>query len=554
MRRTPTVGIPLVDTTLTEAPSADPLDVAAESVPPESMARATGVIALGNVASRTLGLAREIILSHLFGAGAAVDAFNLAIIVPRSLYDLLIGGHVNSALVPVLSEYAAHKDRRELWELVNVLLGIVVVALSALVLVLELLAPQVIGLVASDEATPQVIAQATTLLRVTAPALMFLSVFAVVSGLLYALRRFTWPAFASTVFNATIVSVTVLFAGSLGITAAAVGWLLGALAQLALQAPGLRDARLRLRLRGALHHPGVRRIALLYLPVMASLALDVLINRPFSYNLASRTGEGSISYMTWATTLIQFPQGLVAIAISVAILPTLSRQAASGRAASQAFRDTLGRGLRLAIVLIIPAAVGLFVLAEPTIGLIFEHGKFGGGDTAITALALRLYLLGLPFAALDLLLVFAFYARQNTLTPAVIGLVALGAYMAVALGLLRWYSFFALMVADSVKHLVHSSIAAYLLGRNIGGYGGQRLLSTAGRTLFAASVMGVATYGAAQGLNAALPFGGTLAYGAVVTLSGAVGLTVFAAMAAWLRLEEWRWLRALLWRRLRGAH
>ncbi len=543
-----------METARSEALAADPLDVVAEAAPSENMARATGVIALGNVTSRTLGLVREIILSHLFGAGAAVDAFNLAIIVPRSLYDLLIGGHVNSALVPVLSEYAAHKDRRALWELVNALLGIVVVALSVLVLALELLAPQVIGLVASDEATPEVIAQATVLLRVTAPALMFLSVFAVLSGLLYALRRFTWPAFASTVFNATIVAATLLFAGSLSITAAAIGWLLGALAQLALQGPGLRDAHIRLRLRGALHHPGVRRIALLYLPVMASLALDVLINRPFSYNLASRTGEGSISYMTWATTLIQFPQGLVAIAISVAILPTLSRQAAAGAVASQAFRDTLGRGLRLAIVLIIPAAVGLFVLAEPVIGLIFQHGKFGAGDTAITALALRFYLVGLPFAALDLLLIFAFYARQNTLTPAVIGLVALGAYMAVALGLVRWYSFFALMVADSSKHLVHSSIAAYLLARSMGGYGRQHLLSTAGRTLLAAGVMGVATYGMGLALGTALPFGGTLAYAVIVTLAGAVGVVVFGAMAAWLRLEEWRWLRALLWQRLRDVH
>ncbi len=300
------------------APLETTAQVTTGGAPPESMARATGVIALGNVASRILGLARETVLSTLFGAGAAVDAFNLAIIVPRSLYDLLIGGHVNSALVPVLSEYAAgDDDRRDLWALVSALLGIVVVTLSVLVLALELLAPQVISVVASSDASPEVIAQATDLLRVTAPALMFLSLFAVLSGLLYALRRFTWPAFASTVFNGTILLVTVLLYRQLGITAAATGWLVGAAVQLGLQAPGLRDARLRVRVRGALGHPGVRRIGLLYLPVMASLALDVLVNRPFSYNLASSTGEGSISYMAWATTLIQFPQGLVALAIFV---------------------------------------------------------------------------------------------------------------------------------------------------------------------------------------------------------------------------------------------
>jgi len=484
--------------------STPPRDQPVDSTPSESMARATGVIALGNVASRVLGLAREIMLSTLFGAGAAVDAFNLAIIVPRSLYDLLIGGHVNSALVPVLSEYAAADDRRDLWELVNALLGIVVIALSILILALELLAPQIIGVVASDDATPEVVAKATDLLRVTAPALMFLSLFAVVSGLLYALRRFSWPAFASTVFNGTIVLVTVVLYSSQGITAAAVGWLVGAVVQLALQAPGLRDARIRIHVRGVFAHAGVKRIALLYLPVMASLALDVLVNRPFSYNLASGTGEGSISYMAWATTLIQFPQGLVALAISVAILPTLSRQAVDRADATlHQFKTTLGQGLRLALVLIIPAAVGLFVLAEPVVGLIFEHGKFNAVDTAYTTLALRLYLLGLPFAA-------------------------------VALYLLPWYSFFALMIADSVKHVVHTGISAYLLGRGMGGYSGQRLRRTAGRTALAAAGMGALTYGALVMLSAGLPEN---AVGRAIIVCGAGGIGVVSFVR---RGRHWR--------------
>jgi len=539
--------------TLSDTAPLDASAQAADGAPPESMARATGVIALGNIASRVLGLARETMLSTLFGAGAAVDAFNLAIIVPRSLYDLLIGGHVNSALVPVLSEYAAEEgDRRDLWALVSALLGIVVVTLSALVLVLELLAPQVIGVVASSEASPEVIAQATDLLRVTAPALMFLSLFAVLSGLLYALRRFTWPAFASTVFNGTILLVTVLLYGQLGITAAAVGWLVGAGVQLALQAPGLRDAPLRVRVRGALEHPGVRRIGLLYLPVMASLALDVLVNRPFSYNLASSTGEGSISYMTWATTLIQFPQGLVALAISVAILPTLSRQAADrADGGLRQFKTTLGQGLRLAIVLIIPATVGLFVLAEPVVALIFQHGKFDAVDTATTTLALRLYLLGLPFAAVDLLLVFAFYARQNTLTPALVGLISLVAYMVVALGLLPWYSFFALMIADSVKHLIHTGVSAYLLGRGMGGYQGQRLGATIGRAALAAAGMGALTWVALALLSAGLP-DNVLGRAILVVVAGGIGVVAFGAFASWLRLDEWRWLGDLLRRRLRG--
>ena len=518
---------------------------AIETAPPAGMVRATSVIAAGNILSRLLGLAREMMLSRLFGAGAAVDAFNLAIIVPRGLYDLLIGGHVNSALVPVMSEYASRPSRDELWDLVNRLLGLVVIALSVLILGLELLAPQVIGLVASDKTTPAVINQATHLLRVTAPALMFLSLFAVLSGLLYALRRFAWPAFASAVFNGTIVIATIAFAGSIGITAAAIGWLIGAVVQLALQAPGLRDAHLRITLRGSLTHPGIRQIGLLYIPVMASLALDVLVNRPFSYNLATRTGEGSISYMNWATTLIQFPQGLVAIAISAAILPTLSRQANE----LQPFKNTLGQGLRLAIVLIIPAAVGLFILAAPVVGLLFQHGEFTLKDTGITALAVRLYLLGLPFAAVDLLLIFAFYARKNTLTPALVGVLSLAAYMIVALVLLRWYSFYALMIADSIKFVIHTAVSAWLLYRVLNGFGNQRLIRTIVRTSISAAGMGVITGVIAFGLERFLP-SSTFGYLIVVGVAGGAGMLSFSVLATRLGVEEWRWIRNSVQQRL----
>jgi len=276
----------------------------------------------------------------------------------------------------------------------------------------------------------------------------------------------------------------------------------------------------------------------------------VLVNRPVSYNLASRTGIGSISYMGWATTLIQFPQGLVAIAISAAILPTLSRQAVQiGVQGLQPFKDTLGQGLRLAIVLIIPATVGLFVLAEPVVGMIFEHGKFTEVGTSITALALRLYLLGLPFAAIDLLLVFAFYAQQNTLTPALIGLVSLVAYMAVAFGLLPWYGLFALMIADSVKHLIHTGVSAWLLYRRLDGYGDQHLISTTLRASLAAAIMGVLAFGIAAALERALP-AGLIRQTITVMLAGGVGVISFSVLASWLGLEEWRWLREILRRRL----
>ncbi len=515
-----------------------------------SVVRATGVIAIGNIASRVLGLARETLLSDLFGAGAAVDAFQVAVIVPRTLYDLLIGGHVNSALVPVLSEYAVREGRAALWQLVSLLLGVATTILALLVLALEVLAPQVIALV-SGGASAEAQALAADLLRITAPALFFLGLFAVLSGLLYALRRFTLPAFAGAVFNGCIVLVALLTTPTLGITAMALGWLVGAVVQMGMQFVGLRDARLWPTLRGAWSNPGLRRIGLLYIPVLFSLIIDTLVIRVVSYHLASQAGEASISYMNYATTLIQFPHGLVATAISLAILPTLSRQAALvATEGDRSYKDTLARGLRLAIVLILPATVGLFVLAAPVVRLIFEHGSFTPVDTAITSLALQLYLFGLPFAAVDLLLVFAFYARQDTVTPALVGVISLGAYMAVALGLMPRYGLFSLMIADSVKHMLHAGISGWLLGRQTSGLRGQRLTPTALKAGVAALAMGLMAYTGERAIATLIP--PTSLIGELVLVGGAgmIGVVTFLALAALFRVEELSWLWGVVRARL----
>lgn len=516
------------------------------------VARATGVVAAGSITSRILGLAREIALTNLFGPSIAMDAFNIAVIVPKAFYDLLIGGHVNSALVPVLSEAAATNDKRNFWQLVSVLVSFVTVVVMGLVTLLLVFAPPVVRVVAGDRSLETLIV-ATSLLRLTAPALIFLSLFAVLSGTLYALRTFTWPAFAGATFNASIVIVTLLAAPLIGIQAAATGWLVGAFAQFALQLPGLRKARLRFTLNW--NHPGLRQVALLYTPVMFSLIIDTLVIRMVSYRLANTTGEGSISYMNLATTLIQFPHGLVATAISIAILPTLSRQAAalinSTRTGEKGFKDTLGLGLRLATVLILPATIGLFVLANPIVALLFEHGEFVTQDTAITVLALRLYLIGLPFAALDLLLVYAFYAQQDTLTPALIGLLSLTVYMVITLALMPTYGLYSLMIADSVKHLVHACVSGYLLARRLGGLGNQRLVLTTAKAGVAALLMG--GVGAWSLPAISLTYGGQslLSEIGLVLTSGIVCVGVFVAMAFVLRIEELRWLVRLIQQRLR---
>jgi putative peptidoglycan lipid II flippase len=557
----------LTDADSPDRPTAEPAEEAAH------VARATGILTLGNIGSRVLGMAREIALTNLFGASAAVDAFYVATIIPKTLYDLLIAGHVNSAIIPVLSEITARDGQAALWRVVSSLASLMTALLAALTLGLVAFAPQIVALVGSGYAAPT-LALAADLLRLTAPALLLLGLFAIFSGALYALRAFAWPALAGVVFNAAIVIVMLTLTPPLtviiersgplillvpgrplsAVTAAALGWLIGALAQLLLQLPGMRGARLRPRFDWG--SPAIRQIALLYLPVMGSLILDTLVVRTFSYNLASQTIEGALGYMNWATTLIQFPQGLVATAISIAILPTLSRQVALARAADAAaggeaeYRNILGLGLRLAITLIIPAAIGLFVLAVPIVRLLFEHGEFTAADTVITVDALRLYLIGLPFAAVDLLLVYAFYARQDTLTPALIGVASLVVYMIAALALLPVIGLFSLMVADSVKHIVHALLSAAILGRRIGGYGPQRILLTLVKTGAAAGLMGAAALLLEPVFERIFAGGGTIREGLLVLAASGSSALIFFAGAYLLRIEEFGWFIRSLRQRL----
>jgi putative peptidoglycan lipid II flippase len=395
----------------------------------------------------------------------------------------------------------------------------------------------------------------TRSLRILAPSVLLFGVAGGVTAVLYALKRFTLPAFSAAVFNLGIVVIVLLLAGRLDVYSLSLGVLLGSVGQLAIQLPALRDARLRFVLDW--RHPALRRIARLYLPIALGMVISQ-IQVTIDGNLASRTGPQSVAWMQNATTLIQFPHGLIAVAISLASLPSLSQLAAT--ADWDGYRQTLGRALRLLFYLILPATVGLWVMATPVVRLIFEHGAFQPADTAAVAIALRLYLLGLIFAAVDWPLNYAFYAQQDTLTPAAVGVISVGVYLAVALALLQPLGYLGLVLADSAKHVAHALVMAILLRRRVGkladslscgqaqGPGGIAWVAT--RAAAAAALMGLVTWGALFRLEATLPVGTLPGNLAVVVIGGALAVIVYGVSTAALRLEEAGLLWAVLVRRL----
>lgn len=525
-----------------------------EVSPDGRLVRAAAVLALGNVASRVLGLGRETVKARFFGTLPALSAFEIAAVVPTTLFDLIVGGMVNSSLVPVFSDYASEERRDELWAVASTFLSVATVVLLVVVLLVELFpGPVVAALGAYNFTDPALTEQAISLTRLSVPVVLFLSVSSILTGLLYALKRFTLPAFTGALFNGVIVLAVLIRPEH--IESLVWGMLAGSLLQVAMQLPGLREARLRWRLDW--RHPAIRRILRLYTPIVAGLVVNQA-GIAIGYNLATLSGDRSLTYMRYATTLYQFPQGLVVTALSIAILPTLSEQA---RGAVTTFRHTLAQGIRLVLTLILPATAGLFALALPIVTLLFQGGRFTAADSEVTALALRLFLFGLPFAAVDQMLIFASYARKDTLRPALVGVASIVVYVLVAyylvVNLERWWpaswrpgdqpaGLYGLMIADAVKHLTHTLLMLPVLHSQIGGLPGQGVTATTLKSLLASLATGVAAWLTAGAATALVGFETLPQRVVVVAVAGLVGLAVYALLGRLLDIREARTLRRLL--------
>ncbi len=510
-----------------EVPAGPPAPAGVEP----GLARSASLLGLGNTASSVLGLIRDTIISHLFGSSGALSAYNLAYRVPSLLYDLLVGGMLSAALVPVFSDYTRPERRSELAGLASAVLSLFAIVLGTVMVLVEAFARPLAGLLGnfSDPALQDVL---TNSLRLIAPVILLMGLSGGVVGLLYALKRFSYTAIAATAVNLGTVVVAPLLVHRLGISVLPLGLIAGSAGQLLVMLPALRGVRIRPTV--AWNHPGLHTMGRLYVPI----ALGLLINEfqvVVDGRWASATGPHSVAWMGYASKLIQFPLGLVPVAVSLAALPSLSQRGAA--ADWDSFRHIFPRGLRLVLVLMIPATIGLWALAEPVIRLLFEHGEFQPQDTLMTAQALRLYLVGLMFAGVDYLLNYTFYARKDSRTPAVVGVVAVGAYFVTAFCLKPRFGFLGLVFADSVKQATHACTMTVLLVRSVGRPRGERILQTAARSAFVALAMGLGVWWLAREMTTMLPVG-LVSRLLVVTITAGLGAVFYAGVLYRLGVPE----------------
>jgi putative peptidoglycan lipid II flippase len=389
--------------------------------------RAAGVVGLAVLCSRVLGLAREQIFAALFGGGRIMDAFTIAFRIPNLLRDLFAEGALSTAFVTTFSKTVATSGEAAAWRLANKVATLTAITLSAITVLGIWFAPALVAILAPGFEGEKA-ALTITLTRVMYPFILLVSLAALVMGMLNARNVFGVPAMASSFFNLGSIIAGVLLGlwldphfGAQAILGLAIGTLIGGALQLGVQLPALGRLGYRFHPDFRWRDPGVGAILRLMGPSVIAASttqVNVLVNSVF----ASQLGDGPTFWLTVAFRLMQLPLGVFGVALGTVALPLLARMAATGQ--HDTFRTELARGMRLAFLMTIPASIGLIVLAEPIISVLYQHGRFGVHETREAAGALQYYALGLcGYAALKVL-VNAFYAIDRRKTPMVVSFIA----------------------------------------------------------------------------------------------------------------------------------
>jgi putative peptidoglycan lipid II flippase len=415
--------------------------------------------------SRILGFVRDLVFAQVFGASAETDAFFVAFKIPNFLRRLFAEGAFATAFVPVLTEYRTQRDYRELKDFVDHIAGTLGLVLLIVSLIGVVAAPVLVSLFAfgwvMDGETAK-LALAAEMLRLTFPYLFFISLTAFAGGILNVHDRFAVPAFTPVLLNLCLISAALWLAPVMeqGIVALAWGVLIAGITQFTFQLPFLAGISLLPRPRPGFHDPGVVRVLKLMVPALFAVSVTQ-INLLLDTMLASFLVTGSISWLYYSDRLMEFPLGILGVALATVILPRLSRRQAE--AAPEAFSRTLDWGLRMTVIFGLPAAVGLMMLAGPMMATLFQSEVFDAGDVAMAERSLMAYSFGLQAFILIKVLAPGFYARQDTRTPVKIGVIAMAVNMLLNLALIVPLQHAGLALATSLSAYLN----AYLLLRNL---------------------------------------------------------------------------------------
>jgi putative peptidoglycan lipid II flippase len=400
--------------------------------------KSTSVVSTMTLLSRILGLVRDIVFARFFGATIVMDAFIVANRIPNMLRRFFAEGAFSQGFVPVMARYKESQEHEDAREFVDAVAGTLGLILFVVTLVGVIAAPLLVLIVA-----PGFVGEdgrfdlATAMLRFTFPYLLFVSLTAFAGGVLNTYGKFAAPAFTPVILNVVLISCALWLAPLLDEPgmALAYGVFLAGIVQLLFQIPFLAKIHAVPRPRWRPQHDGVRRVGKLMLPAIFGSSV-AQINVLVGGIIASLLGVGKISYLYFSDRLMEFPLGLFGIALATVMLPTLSRQAANH--SMEEFSRTIDWSMKLVVLIAVPAAVGLVLLASPLLVTLFYGGIFSRLDVEMTAISLQAFALGLIGFSFVKILAPAFFAQEDTRTPVKYGLIALGINFVLSV-VLAWY-------------------------------------------------------------------------------------------------------------------
>jgi putative peptidoglycan lipid II flippase len=504
--------------------------------------RSAGLIGLATTTSRVLGLVRDQVLAYLFGAGNAVDAYNVAFRIPNLVRDLFAEGAMSAAFVPTFTRSLTQQGRESAWRLGNNVVNTLVIATGLLVIAgLVWTTPLVTAFAGDYDAVPGKLDLTVQLTRIMLPFLTLVAIAAACMGMLNSLNRFFVPALSPAMFNiGSIVCIVLLVPlmprfGLHPIAGVAIGVLVGGAGQVLVQWPLLRREGFRYRPLVDLRDPALRQVLILMGPGTLGLAatqINVFVNTV----LATGEGTGAVSWLNYAFRLMYLPLGIVGVSIATAAIPSISRHAARNDPA--AMRRDVSNGLAMMLLLNLPATAGLIVLSTPIVAVLFERGAFTADDTRATAAALMCYAVGLTGYSAVKIATPTFYALGESRTPVLVTAGSVILNVALNVWLVRRVGYLGLAAGTSIAALVNASVLLLLLARRLGGLGGRRLAGVLIRTAAATTALSATAFWSHAALGSVLPDGGLAPQIVRLSISITAALVALAIAARVLRLDE----------------
>jgi putative peptidoglycan lipid II flippase len=461
------------------------------------IARAAGVVMPAFVVSSLVGIVKIVLVARVFGTEASLDSFNAANRVPDILFNLMAAGALGSAFIPVFTGFLTRADRKGAWRLASSIANLVFLFMTIAAVLVFIAAPWVVEHVLAPGFDPKQSALTVTLLRLLLPTAVLYGLSGLLMGILNAHQHFLLPSVAPTMSSLGWIFGTLVLAPRMGILGLAWGVLLGAILHLSVQLPALVGRNARYRLALGLENPAVRQVARLIPPRLLGVAV-VQLNFLVITRLASIQPEGSLSGITFGFTIMLQPQIVIAQAIAIAAFPTFSAQVARG--ALGEMRAALANTLRGLIFLSLPASIGLMILRRPVVALLLERGIFDAQSTEMVAWALLWFAAGLVGHSIVEIISRAFYAMEDTRTPALVGAAAMALNVLLSYGFaalfeyVGWMPHGGLALANSLATALESVVLLWLASRRLEGLDLARirrgLLATVGASIVLTVVLG----------------------------------------------------------------